>query len=346
MARSFPIFLVIAVYSAWFVLGAARGNSYALQEWREMAFNALSLPSILLFAPLINVQRLFRTFAIAGFAGLVVLALYGIHNAALVIGTFSVSYFSQRMLYKRPRAAVCLLLVLFPFAFKFSKPMIALVAFALAISFILAARLNPLSRHWLLSKFKLRIVAIGLAVLASMILVVIVINTAYDGLIEEAVRLNFLKERITATGSTFYGDLSGGRIGIWIAAIDDWKARPLFGYGLGSSIEAYSSGWVRVTQFHNYFIQALHNTGAIGLMLLLGSWCVWVKTSIRDASAICSVDDRIVRACLLTYVFCIFFYGLYGHPLSYPPSSQLFWLCIGFLCAGGPAGQLRSTTRS
>lgn len=328
-----PIFVILAVYSLWFIYGSLVDNSWALQEFREVVFSAFGLPPTLYFASQLDSRRLFEKFIVPFVLMLLVITVFGAHDSALMLGTFIVSYYILKLLFKNAWSLIGLGLVSLPFLFKFSKPMIALYAFCFGISFLLAAYLNQNSVNWILSKFKLRIAMIALTILIALLIAIAILNSLLGGAIEEIVRLYFLKERLTSSGQTIYADVSGGRFAIWHAAIDSWTQRPLFGYGLGAELEAYSSGWVTKVQYHSYVIQALHNTGLVGLTVIAVCWCTWLLASLRKVLRVRDTDEKILLGSMLAYVFGVLFNGLYGHSLSYPPSALFFWLCIGFLCA-------------
>jgi len=331
--NSRPIFLVLGVYSLWFVYGSLAGNSWALQEFREVVFTALSLPPILYFASYMNVGIALRRTVLPGMVLLLAMSIFNLHNSALMIGTFFASFWALRLLFSNPLAIVGLGFASLPFLIKFSKPTIVMFAFCIMVSFLLAGHLNRNSVNWIFSKFKLKIVLVGLSILLALLALVAVINAWTGGAIEEIIRWYFLKERLTASGETIYADVSGGRFAIWRAAIESWVERPILGYGLGAEVQAYSSGWVNKVQFHSYLIQGLHNTGLLGLATIVGGWSIWLLRTLRRVALVSDVHDKILLAAMLAYVFGIFFFGLYGHSLSYPPSAQLFWLCVGALCA-------------
>jgi len=331
--ESRPVFLVLGTYSLWFVYGSLAGNTWALQEFREMVFTAFSLPPILYFASLLSAKSVFQKFVLPGSLLFLALSAFDTPNTALIVSTFFVSYFALTLLYRNAWAIVGLSLVSLPFLLKFSKPMIVLFAFCVSASFLLAGYLNPKSGNWILSRFKMKIVIIALSICLGLLAVAAMINVWSGGAIEEIIRWYFLKERLSASGQTVYADVSGGRFAIWRAALESWAQRPVVGYGLGSEVEAYSKGWVAKVQFHSYPVQALHHTGLIGLLLIAGGWATWLLRTTRKVFLVHDVEEKMVLGAMLVYVFGIFFYGLYGHSLSYPPSAQFFWLCVGFLCA-------------
>lgn len=339
-----PVFLALAVFGVWFVYGALVGNSWALQEFREMVFTGFSLPAILVLAPHVDARMLFqRWLIIPGTAAIPVIALssmgsaaLGIANVLLHVALFIVAYFVYQLVNGRKSALLGLGAILLPFVLSFAKPMIALLAFTFFITFVFAAYFNRASVNWILSKFKLRMAVIALSLLALLLLLIFAINSYYDGIIEHAVRYFYLKERLTETGELRrYGDVTGGRLAVWSAAIEAWKHKPLFGYGLGSTISAFApgSGWLVKVQFHNYLIQALHNTGLVGTIVAVGAWLVWLRATVGFVRKIEIGREQLIPACMLIYVIGVFFYGLYGHSLSHPPAAQMFWLCVGFLCA-------------
>ncbi len=327
-----PLFLVLGVYSLWFVYGSLAGNDWALQEFREMVFTALSLPPILYFASRQSAWRIVEKFLLPGVLAVLAISIIGAEDTALILATVFVSYFAFRLLYKSPWALIGLGLASLPFLLKFAKPMLGLFLFCVAASFVIAGHMNPRSVNWILSKFKIKIVLIGLSILLVLFIAVAAINAWSGGAIEQIIRLYFLKERLGASGDVVYGDMSGGRFAVWRAALESWLQRPLIGHGLGAEVEAYSKGWVTIPQFHNYIVQALHNTGLIGLLLIAGGWLRWLLRSLKKVYLIRDINEKVVLASMLVYVFGVLFYGLYGHSLSYPPSTQFFWLCVGFLC--------------
>ena len=277
-------------------------------------------------------NTLFKRTIVPGTILLVIASMGVVHNSALMLGIFFVGYFSLGVLFKTsPWSIIGALLACLPFLFKFAKPMIALLGFSLIATCVLAAYLNPRSVNWILSKFKMRIALIWFGSIIALAILVFVIDTIYDGAIQQIVRLYFLKERLTPSGEIYYADWSGGRLAIWKAAIDSWELKPLFGYGLGSELQTYAKGWTIKVQYHSYLIQALHNTGLIGFVTIVGAWIYWIRRTLRWVYARRKFDEQRILACMLLYVIAILFHGLYGHSLSYSPSSQFFWLCVGFL---------------
>jgi O-antigen ligase len=330
-----PVYLVLGVYTSWFVYGSVAGNTWALQEFREMVFTAFSLPPIMYFASMLTARQALEKFIVPGTLLFLAASLYQVEAPAFLMGSFFAGYFLLVLLFRTYWAIIGLAIASVPFLLRFPKPMIVLFAFCVAASFLLAGYLNQTSVNWVFSKFKIKIAFIGLSMLLTLMAAVFVINVWSGGAIEEIIRWFFLKERLTSSGETYYGDVSGGRIAIWRAALESWAQRPFVGHGLGADVEAYSSGWVTKVQFHNYVVQCLHNTGIIGLLLIAGGWSVWLLRSIKKVYFVHDIHEKIVLGSILIYVFGIFFFGLYGHSLSHPPTTQFFWLCVGILSALG-----------
>ena len=242
VVESRPVFVVLGVYSLWFVYGSIAGNAWALQEFREMVFTALSLPPILYFASMLSARQTIEKFIVPGTLMFLAISAYQVDLAAFMFGTLFVSYFALRLLYGTNWAIIGLVSASLPFLLKFSKPMVALLAFCVTATFLLAGYLNQKSVNWILSKFKIRIVLIGLSILVALLAIIALINAWSGGAIEEIVRLYFLKERLTESGEVFYGDVSGGRFAIWRAAVESWVHRPFIGYGLGAELGRGFSG--------------------------------------------------------------------------------------------------------
>ncbi len=73
-----------------------------------------------------------------------------------------------------------------------------------------------------------------------------------------------------------------GRVQIWLAALDAWRANPLFGYGptAWGPLHRLSIGLPFAFSAHNQFLQSLSGAGALGLLSLLTylgllSVCAW-----------------------------------------------------------------------
>lgn len=304
-----------------------------------MVFAAIGLPPILYLARYTDIRRLFERAmpigvlaAFAGSSATVAGTGYAIHNSVLMIVTIAVAYYFMRLLSGRALALIGLGLVTLAYLLKFAKPVLALFLFILAATFVLTGNLNRASVAWILSRFKIKMVLITLSVLVAIVLSAIAIDIYTDGMLQAAIRFYIFKERLTAAGDVQYGDMAGGRFAIWSAALASWTDRPWFGHGLGASVEGLATGWFVKTQFHNYPVQLLHNTGLVGASIVVGAVSIWLRRVFVRIAAIDDPDARAVPASLYIFVLGMGFFGLYGHSLTYPPSTLLFWMCVGFLC--------------
>lgn len=329
--RALPLLSVLSVYTIWFVYGTLADNEWALEEFREMVFAAFCLPPVMYFGRYVDYAALLHKFILPCTFVLFVTSVADLHNATLIFGTFLASFYLLRLLSTSSLAIAGLALTTLPFVVKFSKPTIALLAFCLGISFLLAGYLNRRSVNWVLSRFKLRILFIGFLMLLGLIAAVALVNYWTGGAIEQIIRLVYLKERVTSSGAVAYADVSGGRLSIWKSVIISWTERPLIGYGLGAEVEAYSSGWVRKTQFHNYVVQGLHNTGALGLSVIVTGWFTWFRRTLRNVKSSSEGREQLVQASMLIFMLGLLFFGLFGHSFSFPSVTLLFWVFAGLL---------------
>jgi O-antigen ligase len=150
-----------------------------------------------------------------------------------------------------------------------------------------------------------------------------------DGRIELLIRQNFFKEMVGDRGESNFGDLSGGRMLIWGNAIDLWKESPIVGHGLGIAVT--SRGFEVIYQIHNYYLQALMNTGLIGFLLISSAWIIWFRRVFKSLKTLDWNKEKTIYCALLTYIFAYFFYALYGLPMVFSSAAYFFWIAVAFL---------------
>jgi O-antigen ligase len=341
-----PVFLVLGVYSFSFAYGNLRGNAFALQDFREMVFNGLSLPVILYLAPYIDIKKVFKRFVQLFLLIIPIWCLIAVperllfkfeeqriaHNAFLLLLLFPLSYYLLSMLLLKRYYMVAVLLTAVPFIASFSKVSVVMLSFSAIVAMAFSAYINPSGKNLLLRKFNLKIVFYIFLFSIIFILFAYSVNKYTGGAIETLIRYKFLKERFSSSGDIYYGEVSGGRFAMWIAVLDSWKHKPFLGHGLGSTVIFYHTGWIVTWKFHNYFFQSLHNTGLVGIVLIIGGWFVWWRRTLGKLRLVQDIYNKIVFVSMAVFVLSVMFLGLFGHSLSYSPVALFFWLCIGVLC--------------
>lgn len=120
---------------------------------------------------------------------------------------------------------------------------------------------------------------------------------------------------------------------LWLAALRMFYAKPLFGVGLGTFMENYQRFWLQPTTqiayTHNCYLQALAETGIIGLGAFLLFLFIWVRSTLivlsgRDKTfyyfTFLGLTTGLVAYLLNSFVDTNF-YSL--------PIAVLFWFILG-----------------
>jgi len=256
-----------------------------------------------------------------------------VHNAFLLIMPFFVSFYLMYALIMQRLYFVLAIVMIIPFLVAFSKLSVVTLIFSVFACVALSGLFDKENRNFILSIFRARKIVYAIAFITIAIVGLYFISVLSGGIIENRIRTTFFKERINFHGEIFYGDVTGGRFAFWKASVAEFLNKPVSGYGLGAVIKAYSHGEKEMWHIHNYFFQSLHNTGLIGILLILGGWYFWCNKILRKLLAIHDCHNKILLASMLVFVANLMFYGLYAQALSYPPVSIFFWLCIGVLSA-------------
>jgi O-antigen ligase len=338
-----PMFIVLAVYTIWTFLGVARGHEAAIDLFREMVFAGISLPAIVYLAQFVQVRDLFDTFLktslvlypIAGLnAFLFNFIPFGpsIQLGFLILGCFAYSYYLFKAI-KNTGYLIPAILMIIPTLLMFSKPMLALM-FALppAIA-VISTMVTRKQLKYSISRRGLKLISITFFLLIISVIGAWYLNILLDGRIEFLIRMNFLKERIDESGSVYSGDLSGGRMVIWGNALKIWAEYPIFGSGLGTAVPIRNES---LAQIHNYYLQALMDTGLVGTITLAACWFVWYKRVFRTLATYSWDKEKTIYASLLAYIVAFFIYAIYGLPMIYLAASHFFWVCIGLLSVFRP----------
>jgi hypothetical protein len=333
-----PIIVVLAVYTIWSVYGFMAGNRDAITLFREMVFAGISFPALVYLARHVEVRDLFDPFIKWSLIVLTIIAfntaiykfapiLPGAQNGLLLISSFAYSYFLYRAIQSNFYIIPAVMVIL-PILIYFNKPMLVMILFLLGAIAIISTVITRKFQKYSISRRSLKISAIILLVLTLLISGTWYLNIILDGRIELAFRQNFLKERITEGGDLYSGDLSGGRMIIWGNAIKLWKEKPIFGNGMGTAVPIRQE---TIAQIHNYYLQALMDTGLVGLLILIVCWFRWYRNVFRTIRLYPWDKEKTIYASLLTVVVAYFFYAVYGLPMVYLGASHFFWVVVALL---------------
>ena len=339
-----PILVVLFVFFMAFIHGYLNNNPFAVSEFREILFGAFALPIVMILAPYYNLRKRLKKI-------IIFFVLIG------TIFSFIVVYETANMVYLNPIKSNALTMFLFlgfpiiilanSFRFRmtlfplivvsaailinFSKLSIANFVFATVASCLCFFYITPKPRFLKLNKLRTSILIKLSALTITCVLLLFAYDRYSNGGVQKTIFVTFLKMRATSSGTVHFGDRSGGRIEIWRASVNLWSEKPLLGHGLGKTVRLYSSGWQEKSQLHNYFFQTLQNTGFLGIAIIFVSLIYWLMKVYPKLKRIRNPYEKIVLYGMVIFILTVMFNGLYGHSLSYPPISILFWVCIGFL---------------
>ena len=350
--NALPMFIVLAVYTIWTFIGITNGNAAAIDLFREMVFAGLSLPAVIYLAQFVKVEDLFDSFLKTS---LVVYPLAGVNAflyqfiplgptvqlGFLILGSFAYSYYLFRAI-KNTGYLIPAFLMIIPALLMFSKPMLALM-FALppAIA-VISTLITRKQLKYSISKRGLKLISITFVLLIVAIAGAWYLNIVLDGRIEYLIRVNFLKERLDESGGVYSGDLSGGRMIIWGNALKLWAESPIIGNGLGTPVPIRKEF---IAQIHNYYLQALMDTGLAGTITLVVCWWLWYKRVFKTLATYAWDKEKTIYASLLAYIIAFFIYAIYGLPMIYLAASHFFWIAIGLLTVFKPKASEADTDK-
>lgn len=338
LKRSTPIFAVLTVYFLWTFYGIYLGNEAAIDSFREMLYAAFCFPAVLYMAQYVKVDEIFDRYF---FITLLVFIFIGVNstfirilpfieqpsNNVLMVSSFTYAYFLLLAVWKSVYIIPAFLATL-PILVNINKPMIALVGMLPLVIFFLVMVCTRKKLKYSLNIRSLKITGVFVIMFSGFILAALYLNHILNGQIEMIFRDTFIKQRVSDTGQIYFGDISGGRFTLWTNAIELWKSRPLLGNGLGTAVPIRTE---TLAQIHNYYIQALMDTGLLGTGILALSWIVWFR---RVTATLRSSDwnyTKIIYTALLTFVAGNFVFAIYGLPLIYLGAAHFFWVSIALL---------------
>jgi O-antigen ligase len=120
---------------------------------------------------------------------------------------------------------------------------------------------------------------------------------------------------------------------IWGNALELWAQSPIIGNGLGTAVPIRNEF---IAQIHNYYLQALMDTGLLGTITLVVCWWLWYKRVFKTLATYAWDKEKTIYASLLAYIISFFIYAIYGLPMVYLAASHFFWICIGLLTVFRP----------
>lgn len=340
---SMPLFIIVIVLFCGFLHGFLKGNEFVMEEFREVSFHSMCLPPILFFSPHLNLFNCLK------FCCLVLLPITTVWIFFAFTERINLQFEITSDIY-----AICLLIVMafciimvnfnrrmfvFPAILffvamisQFSKSTAVAIFICFITSLCLSSRINLEVKNLVLSKFNLKLFFYLITSGFVFLLSVFLFDKFSGGLVSFVIQSDFLKHRLTESGSMTQGNLAGGRFEMWEASIDYWLESPLIGHGMGSVVNVYSEGWNKKSQLHNYFVQFLQNFGFLGILIILLSWLKFFSTVWRKLNQETCLESRIATASLLVFIVVIMLVGLFIHPLSTPTVSILFWMVLACLC--------------
>lgn len=344
-ASLLPIIMILLVYSVGAIHGLSNGYERYLQDFRNMCFGIFSLPAILYFFPRANIVSLIQHFSRRAIPFAVVycflcvtakffclfsdnethaLSMHWIFAYLLLLALFSnmLKMFISPDRWSKYKAFLFAMAIVLPM----NKPVVGM--FIIAIVSILIFVLFFLKRFQI--KVLFHAVFVSLIILTLVSISVYYINSVSDGSIEGHVRSRYLKEGNPTQ------DLSGGRFYVWTLSVERWLTSPWFGTGLGDRPIVYSmlDGKPKFNiPTHNIVIQTLFQTGALGLAIVALSWFLWLRRSMQIIRQTTDFRRKTIIASMFLYVVTVLGVSLYGVPTAAPTISQLFWFCVGSVCA-------------
>lgn len=116
----------------------------------------------------------------------------------------------------------------------------------------------------------------------------------------------------------FVDELNDIRILIWKTAIDIWKIKPIFGYGIGDSerslVEEYKlrnnrEAYLKKYNCHNQFLETITQTGITGLILLLLVFVIPIYQAIKKKQELLLL---FLMICFINFLFETMLHRLAG----------------------------------
>jgi O-antigen ligase len=127
-------------------------------------------------------------------------------------------------------------------------------------------------------------------------------------------------------------DISTGRIQFWTIALQIFAAHPILGSGLDTYGVAYTfydpqSGFFRVEQAHNDYLQTLSDGGILGFACVAAFVVLLFRNGIRTIKRSSDALGRSIALGSLAGCFGIAIHSFFDFPLR-TPSNALFFLLL------------------
>lgn len=341
---SMPLFIIVFVLFFGFLHGLLKGNQYVMGEFREVCLHSMCLPPILFFFPHLNLFKCLKFCCVALLpitAFWILLAFkervtlqFEITSDIYAFCLLTIFAFCLiKVNFKRGMYAFPAILFFVALISQFSKSITVSLIICYLLSLYLSSRINFDVKNLVLSKFNLKLLFYLITATCMFLVAVFLFDKFSGGLISFVINSEFLKQRLTESGSMTQGNLSGGRLEMWEAGILYWLESPFIGHGMGSVVSVYSQGWNDKSQLHNYLVQYLQNLGFSGVLIILLSWLKFFATVWRKLNHESCLESRMAMSSLIVFIIVIMLIGLFSHPLAIPTVSILFWMSLGCLCS-------------
>jgi len=142
----------------------------------------------------------------------------------------------------------------------------------------------------------------------------------------------FLRQRVFKENqSVARRDVTTGRLYLWSKAFGQWQRSPIYGLGLGTRITASDNYTFRV--YHNAYVRYAVWTGALGLLIVLASFGLWLRRAWRTLRWEREPSGQWPRLGYVVFVCGIAFACLYTEALTSVTLGYLFWAAIALEAA-------------
>jgi hypothetical protein len=198
-----------------------------------------------------------------------------------------------------------------------------LIVIALALTFSRGAFLGFMVINALFLLWKFNVKSVGLAIIAGVITLIMI-----PGYLVRRVTMGFDTGDVNA--------VSAGRIeGIWGPLLPELTKSPLWGQGLDAvmwSDPMWADQMLQVTHPHSAYLQALLDTGVIGLVLMVAFYIhVWRTMRNLGSNAWLSPTMRGFFQGGLAALACFFVSGFTGSSLRPATEFAFLWIAIGIM---------------